>query len=566
MNSVSFGSKCEFNRDLYKAAIKGDIQPFTDDNQHLDLILTPIKNTVLHVHLSSETRKSISFVREMLEKCTSLLLQVNANGDTPLHVAARHGYSAIVEVLIDCAKSQPQDPESGLEHKQLMIRKSNNEGNSALHEAVVSDYVRVVEILTKEDPEFSYFANNLGETPLFIAAERGCLLSLREILERCKSAAHEGPHGMTALHRAVENQHLGITRELLKNKQCLTKNRNERGWTPLHIAAYSGSFPIAKLLLESDISAAYVADKDRKMTPLHMAVSNAYPFHIWYWPKKRYVHMQIIEEIISQCPDCCQMVDDGGWNVLHFAMTKLTVQQLNSLLENPILRDLVTKKDAKGNTPLHVLAACRPQVYPRIKKKLKASRYHDAVNQQNDTIHDIIVDGSPQLQEEIQELSSSDGTGPYRRGIISKNPLWIFIRLPKFEKTKDSELVVATLIATVTFTAALTMPGGYQSEKGPDQGTAFLSRKAAFQAFVLTDATAFVLSLAAVFLHFVASWNLSALWFYRAYARFLIRLAIVAIVVAFSTGTYAVLSPSLGFAIATCLIGLSFFLGIFADN
>ncbi|KAJ0102114.1 hypothetical protein Patl1_05790 [Pistacia atlantica] len=593
MDSVSFGSECGFNRDLYKAAIKGEIQPFTDGNQQLDLILTPIKNTILHVHLSSETQKSISFVRQMLEKCPSLLLQVNANGhtpqtrksrefvrkmlekcpslllqvnangDTPLHVAARHGNSSIVKVLIECAKTQPQDTESGLTYMQLMIRKSNNEGNSALHEAVVSDYVRVVKILTKEDPEFSHFANNLGETPLFIAAERACLSSLRKILKRCKSAAHEGPHGMTALHVAAMNNHKGITRELLKNKKCLTKNRNENGWTPLHFAAYDGCPDITKLLLDSDISAAYVADKDRKMTPLHVAVSNAFPLDNWYWPKQFYGHMQITEEIISQCPDCCQMVDDRGWNVLHFAMTMLPVQQLNTLLENPILRDLVTKKDARGNTPLHVLAACRPREYHRIKKKLEGKRYHYAVNKQNDTIHEIIFLGSPQLQEEIQELSSSDGTGPYWRGVINENPFWIFTELSRFEKTKDSEMVVATLIATVTFTAALTMPGGYRSEKGPDQGTAFLSRKAAFQAFVITDATAFVLSLAAVFIHFFAARNLSALWFFRAYTRLLISLAIVAVVVAFSTGTYAVLSPSLGFAIATCLIGLSFFLGIF---
>ncbi|KAJ0045856.1 hypothetical protein Pint_05721 [Pistacia integerrima] len=647
MDSVSFGSECEFNRDLYKAAIKGDIQPFTDDNQHLDLILTPIKNTILHVHLSSETRKSTLFVREMLEKCPSLLRQVNANGDTPLHVAARHGCFPIVTVLIQYAKTQPQDPESGLEYKQLMIRKSNNEGNSALHEAVVSDYVRVVEILTKEDPEFSHFANNLGETPLFIAAERGCLLSLPEILKRCKSAAHEGPHGMTALHVAVKNNHLedqtscnydevesgqidchGVEQDLhmathgrkrpprnstrpeifvvrpfsaldgyeqaelaftrlpkagngllrncsrpfwasifvvryykriAKEQKEFDQNRNQNGWTPLHFAAYYGSFSITKLLLESDIFAAYVADKDRKMTPLHMSVSIANSSPKYTLPlKKKYMHMQIIEEIISQCPDCCQMVDDRGWNVLHFAMTKLTVLQLNSLLENPIIRDLITKKDAKGNTPLHVLAACRPGEYLGIKEKLKASRYHSAVNKQNDSIHDILVDGSPQLQEEIQELSNSDGTGPYRRGIISKSPFRIFDRLPRYEKTKDSELVVATLIATVTFTAALTMPGAYQTEKG----TAFLSRKAAIQAFVITDATAFVLSLAAVFLHFFASWNLSRFVFYRAHTRLLISSAIVAMVVAFSSGTYAASSPSLGFAIATCLIGLSFFLVI----
>ncbi|KAJ0045502.1 hypothetical protein Pint_05717 [Pistacia integerrima] len=121
-------------------------------------------------------------------------------------------------------------------------------------------------------------------------------------------------------------------------------------------------------------------------------------------------------------------------------------------------------------------------------------------------------------------------------------------------------MVVATLIATVTFTAAVTMPGGYQSEKGPDQGTAFLRRKAAFQAFVITNATAFVLSLAAVFLHFFAALNLSALWLYRAYTRSLISHGIEAMMVAFSAGTYAVLSPSLGFAVATCLIGLSLLL------
>ena len=51
-------------------------------------------------------------------------------------------------------------------------------------------------------------------------------------------------------------------------------------------------------------------------------------------------------------------------------------------------------------------------------------------------------------------------------------------------KARESHLVVAALIATVTFAAAFTLPGGYKS----DQGTALLAKKAAFIVFVISDA------------------------------------------------------------------------------
>lgn len=40
--------------------------------------------------------------------------------------------------------------------------------------------------------------------------------------------------------------------------------------------------------------------------------------------------------------------------------------------------------------------------------------------------------------------------------------------------------VLATLVATVTFTAAFTLPGGYKSD-GPDQGQPVLTRKGALK-------------------------------------------------------------------------------------
>ena len=132
-------------------------------------------------------------------------------------------------------------------------------------------------------------------------------------------------------------------------------------------------------------------------------------------------------------------------------------------------------------------------------------------------------------------------------------------------KARDSHLVVAALIATVTFTAAFTLPGGYKS----DQGTAVLAKKAAFIVFVISDAISMVLSIFAVFIHFLLAFYQGSIkgttradettWKLFQLATLFTMISMGAMIIAFITGTYAVLEPVLGLAISICLIGLSFF-------
>jgi len=134
-------------------------------------------------------------------------------------------------------------------------------------------------------------------------------------------------------------------------------------------------------------------------------------------------------------------------------------------------------------------------------------------------------------------------------------------------KARESHLVVAALIATVTFAAAFTLPGGYKS----DQGTAILAKKAAFIVFVISDAMSMVLSISAVFIHFLISLIKGYEWFKKeeldekvvvklfGVATLFTMIGMGIMIIAFITGTYVVLEPSLGLAISTCLIGLSFF-------
>lgn len=227
------------DRPFYEAAVEGKIETFKDIREPLQKIvkiLTPNRNTVLHVHLattqtaqlkllpfeqivnimmgctySAKGSKSSStkFVGEILDMCPSLLLQVNAKSETPLHIAARYGHAGIVTVLIERANSSDpengitSDPENGITSVRKMLRMTNVVKDTALHEAVRYNHHEVVKLLITEDPDFSYFANDAGETPLYMAAERKFPKLVSEIVRTCSLPAYGGPLGRTVLHAAI---------------------------------------------------------------------------------------------------------------------------------------------------------------------------------------------------------------------------------------------------------------------------------------------------------------------------------------------------------------------------
>jgi len=188
------------------------------------------------------------------------------------------------------------------------------------------------------------------------------------------------------------------------------------------------------------------------------------------------------------------------------------------------------------------------------------------------------------LQKEILESLQDIGNGPIGRGRFvlkeevenndeknkeeeEKKNNDVKNKEEALSKVRESHLVVAALIATVTFAATFTLPGGYKS----DRGTAILAKKAAFIVFVIADAMSMVLSIFAVFIHFLISLikglgmekdkviNEDTTLKLFAFATLLTMIGMGIMIIAFVTGTYVVLEPFLGLAINTCLIGLSFF-------
>lgn len=125
----------------------------------------------------------------------------------------------------------------------------------------------------------------------------------------------------------------------------------------------------------------------------------------------------------------------------------------------------------------------------------------------------------------------------------------------------NTHMIVAALITTVALTAGFAMPGGFDQ----DNGSAVLIGKPAFKTFIVADTLALLFSITSLFLYFFATLYDDAHRVERliGLAGALNVYSMKAMMVAFMTGTYAVLAPSSRIAITVCVIASSFILFVF---
>ncbi|PIA32231.1 hypothetical protein AQUCO_04500078v1 [Aquilegia coerulea] len=182
-----------------------------------------------------------------------------------------------------------------------------------------------------------------------------------------------------------------------------------------------------------------------------------------------------IEDILQFCPECLNLVDKDLQNCLHLAVKFEHVNVVNLLSSMPKIADEVLNgQDNHGNTPLHI-AALRADtritllfLYDnRVDKTIKNMQGLRAVDMIRFD-YDKRKAGVYGLTDRVGEKEIKDQT--------------------------DFDLLVGALIATVSFTAGITVPGGYTSDK-PNEGTAVLAKKVSFKVFVITNTIALLLSL-----------------------------------------------------------------------
>ncbi len=188
----------------------------------------------------------------------------------PLYVVPKSSSSDRESLAYACRNGDLERVRSIIDSDRASLQSADADGNTPLHIAALQNQAGIVEFLLTQQPDIDP-KNNSGETPLNIAAKRGYTELLRLLLGHRADVDATDNDGKTPLMVAVAASDRKVTEILLENHSS-PNVANAIGDTPLALAVAKGSAEIVKLLLERQADA-NAKDKNGS-TPLYAAVSS----------------------------------------------------------------------------------------------------------------------------------------------------------------------------------------------------------------------------------------------------------------------------------------------------
>ncbi|KAL5716386.1 hypothetical protein ACHQM5_018090 [Ranunculus cassubicifolius] len=527
---------------LHHATCKGDlgaIKEIIRSNPSCTELISNEGQNFLHLATKFQHENVVKYVLGLRNISDNVLNGQDMNGDTPMHIATTKESAIIALSLLS-------------DHRVNKLIK-NKRGTHALAaassvilELLIEDKYPI-QCAMKGDMEFFMAiqedvlrkcTDEYGESVLSTAVKEGHLNCCEVISKRCPELLkNTNNHKETALHYAVKNHHLEIVKVLVEADSNLEYAVNDSGETPLSMALQVArshdpiTVDIRSFLIQKQKSQCKIRTGRNGWTLLQNAASVA--------------DLSAIEEILQFCPDSIALVDKEGQNFLHIAVSSKHEHVVNYILGLPDISDSVLNgKDKHGETPLHIatkmgsVSIALSLLYDhRVRKMIPNKNGKNALdairfdyNKRRAGVLGLVGEGD---EKELKDQS-------------------------------DFDLLVGALIATVSFTAGITVPGGFNSD-GQNKGMAILQKKVTFVVFVAFNTIALVLSLFAVFTQFCMKRLVDEkeISLQRKVATICSIGAIFAMVVAFIMGSIAVLSPSLLLVLIVCGICSIFFLCAF---
>ncbi|XP_030969657.1 protein ACCELERATED CELL DEATH 6-like [Quercus lobata] len=417
---------------------------------------SPSGNSLLHEAASFGSTKITKFI---VDHFPFLLTKKNILGDSAIHVATKNKHLKVLEVLINSSTVE------------LQMR--NSIGNTALHEAMFFPICyEAINLLFWGDPNVAYILNEDGKSPLCLATHDKQIVGLL-------SLAPYGNRGLIGRSRlelpfydAIRMERLDILEEVFNKNPLLFHVRDQKGKTPLHLA-------VANNYIEG---IQFILTKFRQHA-LVKSLKGDLPIHI----SSKKGHIKVVEIFLEQqWHDPSKLLNSLGQNILHVAAKHGQDKLVKIILSNPRLEKLLNERDKNGHTALHLASmnfhsnvVCTLMWDRRVnlnqlnKKGLTAS---DIVRQNERTTRQILTDLA---------LATAAGTPMSIKGskILSRKPR-TRSRYRMIKHWFDILLMISILVATVAFTAGLTVPGGLDnSSDDRTKGMAILANEWAFQAF-----------------------------------------------------------------------------------
>ncbi|KAJ6851951.1 ankyrin repeat-containing protein-like [Iris pallida] len=291
------------------------------------------------------------------------------------------------------------------------------------------------------------------------------------------------------LNVAATLGHADFAAEVLRLRPDLARELDLGGHTPLHLAAANGHAVVAKVLLGNSSAGVpghelcLLRDMDW-LTPIHAAALKG--------------RTDVLRElVVGACPESVHATTGRGETALHLAVRSSSFEAVEFLVETvAAAAELLNSKDDKGNTALH-LAVARRQLQTMKFMLSKPSVDVNSVNRRGLTPLDVLLE-SPNEQYGDMALGETIRAAGGKTAAELKLPPPAAVLLPRasrhqkprvkhdeYRDTPGTLMVVATLIATITFQAALNPPGGFIPDDGKSHSS--VSKVAAAAAAAADD-------------------------------------------------------------------------------
>ncbi|PSS04023.1 Ankyrin repeat-containing protein [Actinidia chinensis var. chinensis] len=308
-----------------------------------------------------------------------------------------------------------------------------------------------------------------AQTILRDAAQEGDINGLYNSIQKVPNILDHidnTPFVDSPMHIAASAGHANFTIEILSLKPSFGRKLNPNGLSPLHLALQNGHIGTVRRVIKFDKELARVKGRER-LTLLHFAAKIG--------------SADMLAELLSACPELIQDLTVRDEKALHIAVKNMKLSALEVLLGflgRTSNKWLLKNKDEMGNTVLHAaVATSQPQMVKLLVKNDLANKNEKNLN--GDTTLDIALGlQSGEAKTTIENIlrgarvSQSSSLAhhhdfSFADFLKSREQFseYFFCLIFQMQINMSMEmrnivLVVAALIATATFQAVLSPPGG----------------------------------------------------------------------------------------------------------
>ncbi|KAK7317715.1 hypothetical protein RJT34_02170 [Clitoria ternatea] len=309
---------------------------------------------------------------------------------------------------------------------------------------------------------------------LNVAAEEGNISHLYAVIEKDPFALEnidQRPFIATPLHVAASFGRVQFAAEIMRLKPSFALKPNQQGWCPIHLALQRDQKRMVHCFIT--INKDLIRLKGREgFTPLHLVSQMG--------------DLNLLNDFLKACPNSIEDVTVRNETALHIAVKNHQNYSLKFLVRwlktywyigaEPSEYTILNWKDEEDNTILHISTSYNDREAIRVLAKRKILVDLKAKNSEGLTALEIA--GTEETRRMLEKANEDDQNIMFKlfKFIyrLAETIQSILFNVPS--EDRETYLIVVTLIATATYQASLSPPGGlYQPDTGNQNSLSHLN-------------------------------------------------------------------------------------------